>query len=610
MPGLTGILRMSNRNVNRDALLTKMCREMMHEDWYSLDKFVDGLIGLARVNLGIFNPETQPIFNEDKTLCIMMYGEIYDYQRLKDDLINKGHKFVVNNDPEFILHLYEEYGREFVKKLNGSFVLTIWNNKKHELLIANDRYGLRPLYYANHNGYLLFSSEIITILRDGSFVRTINENAVSDFLLFRCILGTKTFLQGINLLPAASIMICDTNKISIENYWDFNFRECKERSEEYYIQELTKLVQKAIERQLKGNHRIGVSLSGGFDTRMIVANIVKKLPSIHTYTSGGPHCKDVRFASKIAKMLGTHHHLFEYEPQDLILASKKKTYLLEGLIDTDSFGIMNRLEEIKIFLDVEISGIGGGEIHRGNCITKNMEISKNEEELFKAICAYLAFKVPDELLDKDFRENREASINCLKSLFYKYNDKPLLNKSDHFFIRETLPSYTRSHFIIKNNQFEFRAPYFDLDLVDFIQTVPISLRKNSYIMSKVFLRLSPKLAKFSFEASGCPVYISQFQEKVCKIRNRFTKVAKRLSGQDLANYRLVDYGRWLQENQEVQKHVKEILLTQKTKQIPHLKREAIQRILEEQFTDKKDNWNLINRLLVLELWRWIFLEDN
>lgn len=130
MPGLVGIFRMSNRNVDINVLLTKMRQEMIHEDWYSTDTFISELIGMARISLGIFNPEPQPIFNKDKTLCIMMDGEIYDYQSLKKDLITKGHKFAVNNAPEFVLRLYEEYGKDFIRRLNGSFVLAIWNKNK------------------------------------------------------------------------------------------------------------------------------------------------------------------------------------------------------------------------------------------------------------------------------------------------------------------------------------------------------------------------------------------------------------------------------------------------------------------------------------------------
>jgi len=611
MPGLAGIVRMSSRNVDINALLAKMSQQMKHEDWYSIDTLVDESIGMARIGLRIFNPEPLPMFNEDKSLCIMMDGEIYDYQGLRDDLISKGHKLVVDNDPEFVLHFYEEYGKDFVHQLNGSYVLAIWDNKKQELLIANDRYGLRPLYYARHNGYLLFASEMKAILRDDSFQPVVDDRAVSDFLLFRCILGPKTFLRGISLLPAASIMICSANQISLENYWDFSFRENKEHSEGYCVQQLSKLVQQAVGRRLKGNHRIGASLTGGFDTRMIVANMVQECSPVHTYTQGGADCKDAKFAPIAAKKLGTNHHFFEYEPNDFLSPAQQETHWLAEIIDPDSFGIINKLKEIKTFLNVELTGIGGGEIFRGNHLTKQMEASKNEGELFKAVYRYLSLDIPYELFDDHwYEEIQGVSRDYLKFLFRKYSDRPLLNKSDHFLIREILPSYVRSDFMIKNSQFEYRAPYFDYELVDFIQTVPVSFRKDSHIMIKVFLKLFPDLAKVSFEAAGCPVYINRFQAIMQKLKGKFGGIIRRLPAVHFRNYRLVDYSRWLRENAQVQEYVKGILLSKGARSRPYFKPEAIQRMLEDQFAGRKDNWKLVTRLIILELWHRIFLNDD
>lgn len=611
MPGIAGVLRRSNRDVNIENLLIKMCQEMKHEDWYSTNIFSKESIGLARVSLGIFNPEPQPIFNEDKSICIMMDGEIYDYQKSKDELINRGHEFVVDNDPEFILHLYEEYGKDFISQLNGSFVLTIWDNKKQELLIANDRYGLRPLYYAEHKGYLLFSSEMKAILKDDSFERIVDDRAVSDFLSFRFILGTKTFLQGISLLPAASIMTCDASQISIKKYWDFNFQEDGNHPEEYYTEHLSKLTQQAVERRLKGNCTIGASISGGFDTRMVVANIAKKHSPIHTYTYGGANCKEAVFAPIVAKKLGTSHHFFEYKPEDFISAVENGGYLLGEIVDPNSFGVINRLKEIRTFMDVEVSGIGGGEILRGACITHQMESATNEEQLFQAMCNYVYKAIPEELLNEEWHKKiKGASMSCFKSLYSKYHDENLLSRSEHFFICESLPSYARSAFMLNNSQFERREPFFDNDLIDFIQTIPVSLRKNSYILTKVLLGMFPDIANISFEAAGCPVYVSRFHAVKGILKRLFKRITGILFGvYRNNNYRFVDYSRWLRDNQQVQEQVREILLSQKAKARPYFKPEITQKILEDQFSGRKENWGLITRLITIELWHRTFLDE-
>lgn len=612
MPGITGVLKMSNRDVDINALLTKMCKQMKLKDWYSKDTFTDESIGLARVGLGILNPEPQPLFNEDKTLCIIMDGEIYDYQSSKNDLVNKGHKFVVGNDPEFILHLFEECGKDFVYQLNGSFVVAIFDLKKQELLIVNDRYGLRPLYFAENNGYLLFSSEIKPILKDKSVEWTVDDSAVMDFLLFRRILGTKTFLKGIKLLPAASIMSCNENLISTENYWDFNFQEDNNHPEEYYVEVLTKLIKQAIERCLKGDHKIAASLSGGFDSRMILTNIVKERSSFHTYTWGGRACKDARFVSIIAKKFGVHNHFFEYVPDDFLWPEEEINYLSEGLIDHDSFGIINKLEEVRSLLDIEISGIAGGEILRGECLRKRMEIATSEEELFQVAYKGMTIDFPENLFnEKWYSRNKETSISCFRSLYDKYTDKPILNKVDHFFNREVLPTYVRSNLVTKNSHFEIRTPFFDNDLIDFVQTIPVSFRKSSYIMTKVLLNLSPELARISFEAGGRPTYTNQLQIKKHKAKELFRKIMRQIPvfGKNFRDFRFVDYDRWFRRNRKIQEYVRGILLSQKAKSRPYFKTETVQRILEDQFSGRKDSWKLISRLIILELWHKIFLEN-
>lgn len=591
MPGLAGCLK-RECDVNVEDVLREMVQEMMHDN-YSTDMFVTGPVGIARISLGILNPEPQPLVMGETV--IFMDGELYDH-RLKEDLVNKGHTFPVGNDPEYVIHLYSEYGRDFVHHLNGSCVIVLWNGRNQELTIVNDRYGLRPFYYTERDGCLLFGSEMGALLGK-SIKPAVDERALSDFLLFRCILGTKTIVRGISLLPPASIMTCTCGGISVESYWDFDFHE-SEAPEPFLIEKLSFLLTQATERQLKGV-RIGASLTGGFDTRMIVSLIVRKIPHLHTYTWGGPGCKDTIIAPIIAKNLGTHHHLFMYEPHHF---AREGTYLMEGVVDPDTFGVLDRLKEIRTFLDIEVGGIGGGEILRGNCITKQMEASESEEELFEAVLDYLSIDIPEGLLTELYYPRIEESRRYLESLFQKYTDEPLLNKSDHVFIREILPSYVRSNFFVKNSQFEYRTPFFDNDLVDFAQTIPVSLRKDSSLLIKVLLGISPQMAAISFEAAGCPVCAAQSQGMIQRLKDFLKRVRQYLFKTEVRNFRLVDYTQWMQENIEVQTYIREILLSQKAKSRGYFEMETVQKILEDQFTGKKDNWKLISRLIIFELW--------
>jgi len=281
MPGLVGIV---DRKKASKVLLENMINSIKHESWYKIDKFLKDKFALARVHLGILNPEPQPIFNEDKSLCIFMDGEIFDYEKEKEKIEQKGYKFYVNNDPEFCLHLYEEYGEKFVEKLNGSFVIIILDIKNQKLLIVNDRYGLRPLYYSQNNRKFLFASEVKAIIEDKEFKKEINDDAVAEFFTFGQLLGNKTFFKGINVFPPASVLVYKNGQIEIRRYWYFKFEEGRSSyDEEYYVNTLVKLFEKSVERRLKNGKKIGISLSGGLDSSCVAVSIPKERKKNNSY---------------------------------------------------------------------------------------------------------------------------------------------------------------------------------------------------------------------------------------------------------------------------------------------------------------------------------------
>ena len=173
------------------------------------------------------------------------------------------------------MHLYEEYGERFLEKLNGFFTILILDLNNQKLLIANDRYGLRPLYYAKVGDRIYFAPEVKAILQDRGFNKTINNDAVAEFFTFGHLLGNKTFFKGIDVFPPASIFTYQNREFEIKQYWDFNFEENSIYSENYYADELVILFKKAVEQRMKGNHRFGVLLSGGLDSRAVLAAIDK-----------------------------------------------------------------------------------------------------------------------------------------------------------------------------------------------------------------------------------------------------------------------------------------------------------------------------------------------
>lgn len=628
MPGLSIIFDQTGARSNQYlvSLNEAMTDSMMHFDWYKIDAFLDESIGMGRVSLGILNPEPQPIFNEDKSLCIMMEGEIYDYEDLKEELTSKGHKFVINNDPEFILHLYEEYGEECMQKLNGIFVIAIWHFQERKLIIANDRYGFRPLYYAKNNGNFLFASEIKAILVDRAFNRVVNDAGVSDFFYFGFLLGNKTLIKGIELLPPASILTCHAGCTSIKQYWDFfDYHEDSNHSESYYLDTFSSLLQKAVERCCNDSYKKAVSLSGGLDSRAIVACIDKKHYPIHTFTFGTPGCDDARFAQMVAERIGTNHHFFALGPEYLVEYAEKAVWLTDGMLNCIHSHGISALDRRKYYWDIELGGTEGiytwFTIDQMDKLAWEYSQTQNDEILFQLVFSSLpiakgstAIDFMKQLFSESYfckiKEYPAESLNeIINVLISELSYGSPFKRIDYYNLTQRQRRFTAYGPLITISQIETRMPLFDKDLMDFVFTLPSRFRaEEKHLVTNGLFKHFPGLAVIPWTKTGLPTNASNFQKKVQRVKDLFRRGMRKLFGISFKEPSFVDYNRWMQKDRGLQEFISDVLLSGEAKSRLYFKPEVIDRILKEQFSGKSHHAELIGRLLTFELWNRLFID--
>ncbi|MCX9083027.1 MAG: asparagine synthase-related protein [Candidatus Methanoperedens sp.] len=621
MPGLIGIISKRKENDTIENLLSKMGKSIKHEEWHKMEIHTSKSAGLGRVHPGIFNPEPQPIFNKNKTVCLLMDGEIYDYECLEQELIQKGHGFSIGNDPEIILHLYEEYGKGFVHNLNGSFTVIIWDEKSEKLIIANDRYGIRPLYYSEHNGSLLFGSEVKAILEDETFERIIDDRSVADFFSFGYILGNKTFFRGIELLPPASIMTYDSGRISIEQYWDFDFQEEPEDlPEEYYIEKSSKLVLQAVERHMKGHHRIGVPLSGGLDSRTIVASIPKKYYPVDTFTFGKKDCEDVKYAKMISDKLGLPQHFYEFKPIDLVSYAEKAVYLTDGMQNCIHAHRMQTYNEIREFMDVALMG-WIGDSAMGDYLHGDPSKARDKFELFKLIVRFLPVDFLRDLFNENyfivFQKNFDLSMNYILKIDEKANIRLSGNRLMYYNFKERQRRFISMGLVLARNSAEVRTPFSDYDFIDFILKIPPKFKVGKHIYKKMILSMFPDLADCPYQATGLPLNAPAYRQKanylnelMKKIINEYTlKIFKsKLFFEKNRNFH--DYDNWIRNNDELREYITGILLEERTINRQYFNKKNIRKILDLHISGKKDYSELIGRLLTFELWNRLFIDPK
>jgi asparagine synthase (glutamine-hydrolysing) len=278
MCGIAGILNLRPGKEVPIKTLKRMINVVRYRGPDGFGFYVDENIGLAHARLSIIDLEGgwQPIYNEDKTICTVFGGEIFNYVELREFLINKGHNFSTKSDTEVIIHLYEEYGIECLKYLNGQFAFAIWDREKERLFLARDRVGIRPLFYATAHGSFSFASEIKSLFMDTRVKREIDPYALDQIFTFWMTIPPRTAFNGIYELPAGHYMIVRNGDIAINRYWDPDFTpDTIIKTEAEYAEALLELLINSTRLQLRADVPVGAYLSGGIDSS-VITTLIKK----------------------------------------------------------------------------------------------------------------------------------------------------------------------------------------------------------------------------------------------------------------------------------------------------------------------------------------------
>lgn len=619
MPGLVGIV---SKNDVKGQLLWQMANSIKHEEFHKIDKYFNPEFGVARVHLGIFNPEPQPIFNEDKSLCIFMEGKIYGYEEEMNELKNK-HDIKIGNDPEFCLHMYEEYGIDFVKKLNGSFVIVIYDLEENKTIIVNDRYGLRPIYYAQNDGMMLFSSEVKAILEDTTFKKELNYEAVADFFAFGKLLGNKTFIRGIEVLPPASIFVYDKINSSLEQYWDFTYEPDYNLSEDEIADKLVEIFRKAVNIRMKDNLRYGVSLSGGLDSRSILGAIDKNNGKHHTtFTFGSVFCDEVKIAKMVAEELKIEHKVIDFTPEEILPYSREVINYSDGM---DTIGICLEpfvFNKVRAFVDVSIQGVPGDLSLGGSYLNKNILKATNDDELLEILCSTKnLFIFSDDLLSKLFNNEyykiiKDMPLISVKELLGRMKGKNYGNRCDYFYLQNHVRRFALMGSVIDRNKIEEAQPFYDNEFIDLIMKIPPELRLNHRIYRRFLIKLAPELAKIPYNKTmvraDAPFVIWKIGSLYQGVKGKFNKTIFKLSGGKISfsNERsYVNFDKWFRTNEDWKRFTEVTLLNSDALIKKYVNQQYIKLLIKDQKAGINHSTRLIN-LLTFELFLQMFFQGK
>ncbi len=522
MPGLAGIV--FKRRIEPEIgghILKVMMRKIIYGNNELTDSYHDENIALGRVSLGAINTSTQPYWSHDKRYCLFMDGEIFDYENEKKKLISKGLHFEMNTEEEVALRLFEFYGKKMVHHIKGIFALAIYDFKEQKLFLINDRYGIRKVYIYENSEYFIFSSELKAILASGFVQRNLNESSVIDMLSFHFIMGDKTFFEDVSLLPRASFWEISSEDVDKSQYWDYpRETQLSDKSYQDLMEEGSHHFRQAIHRSLKSDRKIGITLSGGLDSRMLLAHSSELRDDIISYHFGFPDWPETKIAEKIAKTCNSEFMLFDNRESKLSDAFIKGSIVGDGHYAVEQYIYMPWIELIEQSRTNYIfHGIGPDMLY--NPYTREEDLLLRKQKFIKLL--------PELLLEHfvfDTAGNFDGILNpdWIKKLTHLPKDHFLeeVRKFDpvdvnsfeyYFYFNNRGRRYVLGTSEAHRGTIEYGFPFLDYDFFDFSMKIPPEYRFEKKLYRSIFLNDFPELSRIPNAHTGLPLDNYSYRRK-------------------------------------------------------------------------------------------------
>ena len=333
-----------------------------------------GYIGLAMRRLAIIDMEggAQPVYNEDKSIAVVFNGEIYNYRELRRRLIAQGHTFRTNSDTEVIAHLYEEHGDAFTTELEGMFAIALWDARRRRMVLARDRFGIKPLYVAHVGGAIVFGSELKAVLASGKVDRTLDWNAVDQYFAYTYIPAPRSIYRQVRkLMPAHQASIGEHETYHESCYWALPPQEIRAGSFQTLEREVEERLLSAVESHMVSDVPVGAFLSGGVDSSVVVAMMTRFADEpIQTFTVGftgaGESFIDERVhARELAKRYKLNHIELEVKPNATAILPDIVTAFDEPFADDSVIPSYYVSQASARAVKVAMTGLGGDELFGG-----------------------------------------------------------------------------------------------------------------------------------------------------------------------------------------------------------------------------------------------------
>lgn len=623
MCGIAGILHRDGRPAS-PVVLKAMTDAIAHRGPDGEGHYHDGPVGLGHRRLSIIDltdAARQPMTTRNGRYVLSYNGEIYNFKELKAALSARGHLFHSSGDSEVLLASFAEWGLSALLKLNGMFAFAIWDRQDKRLTLARDRFGVKPLYYALVDGAFLFASEIKAFRGFPAFETSLNVSGLVEYLTFQNFFSDQTLFSDVRLLPAGHYLQVapDQREIEPRRYWDFHFQEPTSTiHEQDALDELDRLFQQAVSRQMVSDVDLGCYLSGGMDSGSITAIAAKQLPFMRTFTvgfdlssaSGVELGYDERVkAEHMSYLFKTEHYEMVLKAGDMERAIPRLAWHLEEPRVGQSYPNWYAAKLASKFVKVVLSGTGGDELFAGYPWRYYRAVVNDDFDHY--VDKYYGFwqrLVPTDVLSQVmapvWSEARHTDpLSIFRSVFREHAEKltrpeDYVNHSLYFEAK----TFLNGLLIVDDklamaHGLEGRVPFLDNDLADFAMRLPASMKLGN--LTEV-VRLNEN------EPGGkADRYFEKTRDGKLLLRSMMTRhIPSQVAQREKQGFSAPDASWFKGESIE---YVKRRLMTGNARMYNYLDQEAVRKLIDDHLAGRQNRRLLIWSLLNLEQWCEAFL---
>jgi asparagine synthase (glutamine-hydrolysing) len=524
MCGICGIVNFNTSDSADRFLVERMNSAQAHRGPDDDGYFIENNVGLGHRRLSIIDLSggKQPIFNEDGSIAVVFNGEIYNFAELTRTLVAHGHQFKTRSDTETIVHSYEQYGDECMRDFRGMFAFALWDRRRRRLLLVRDRLGIKPVYYYAGPDFFVFASEIKSLLEHPKVPREVDPQAVDLYLALRYVPGPRTMFKNIFKLQPGHWMAVENGRIQIRKYWDLEYRESDSPDA---VEEFEHLLEESVSLRLISEVPLGVFLSGGLDSSAMLAMMSRitggervKTFSVG-YESSGPLEKEVEeaneftFAREAAAHFGAEHHEFRLNARDFRNAIPiMVSHLDEPMADPSCIPLYFISKLARNYITVVLSGEGADETMAGYSLYRRvlglekaisrlgplapaipalavlpvgervrayMRRAGRLEDHYRGVVKGLSMETQLALIGPGrFRQSEQALDAVFGPYFASVEKASTLNRMLYADAKVWLPEdlLLKADKMTMATAVELRVPFLDHKLVEFIATLPESLK--------------------------------------------------------------------------------------------------------------------------------------